>query len=171
MRKRFLGVNMDMDEMLQAKQQASATRAFWCLLLMCHACYFFQSLALAQPFSQTWPTFLLSLTGTVVYVVLVFRARIPLLPRISRRALLAVILGFSIFSGVFIGVRNIFFLYAENMVSYTLAGKIWMAAQIAALISVEFAVLSFVDLGVLVLHNRWQNRRIERMIEIENEAT
>lgn len=168
-RKWFAGVNMDMDEMLLSRQRQSASRAFWVLLALAHAFCFFQVLVLAQDFSQFWPTFSLAVCGTVIYVVMVFRARIPLLPRLPRRLILWGVLGFSAAMGVFVGVRNVFFLYAQNMVRYAVSTRIWVAVQIAALMTVEFALAMALDFAILVLLNAWQNRRIARVIALENE--
>lgn len=167
--KKFSGIHLQMDEMLLAKQQRAGFATFWILLLSCHALYFFLVLGLSQPFSQTWPLALLTVLGTVCYVVLAFRARIPILPRIRRGTLLCILLLPALLMGAFIGVRNVFFLYAQNMAAYSLGGKLLMTAQIAGLLFVEFALLNGFDFLVLFVLDRIQDRRISRQISEESE--
>lgn len=161
-------INVQMDEMIESKQRASAANAFWILLLLCHAIYLFQCFALAQEIHAVWPTMVLCLGGTGIYLTFAFRALIPILPKVSVRMLLVVIVCLAVAMGSFVGIRNVFFLYAHNLLAYTIWGKVWMALQIALILSVELTVCMLLDFLVLSLLNRWQNQRILKSIEEEN---
>lgn len=164
-----LGIHMQMDEMLKARQDQAAARSFWALLVLCHALCFFQILGLGHDISQAWPLLTVSIFATIYYIVSVIRSGIPLLPRFSLRTLSLLLAGTAVAMGAFIGIRNVFFLYAENMARYSLPGKIGMAAQITGVLALQFALLNGLDFLLFYLLDRWQQRRIERTIEEESQ--
>ncbi|EAD0678702.1 hypothetical protein D3B05_01525 [Listeria monocytogenes] len=156
------------DEMLEMKQNQYGARAFNMMIIIVAIVILIKAVVLEASISELWVELLLLIVGGGYYFYSVLKNNVPFMPTISLKQTIRLVFLISAIFGISVGIRNVFFLYADNMSGTELSYQMMMFFFISLFTAIGSGVIFGALAYCLYQLSKWQEKNIMKKIEVEN---